>query len=305
MLESWRYFWNNPGRRRVMLMAYLFIAPVVLYVFVTSFIPMFTSLYLSFTRYNALSAAKWIGLANYRDILFRDTLFWRALRNTAQYSLEVLPVNIALSLGLAILINRKLRGITLFRTLYYLPVVTSAIAVSMIWMWLYERNLGLINLLLDQFGIGPVDWLGKPGLALHSIAAMRVWKGIGWNMVIYLAGLQGIPQYLYEAAMLDGASTWQQFRKITWPMLKPVTYYVITMGLISTLQAFTELYAMSRGTGGPLDSTTTIGFLIYQQAFQYYEMGKASAIAFILFVAIFALSLINVKFFQSRVEGGV
>lgn len=305
MVGSWRYYWKNPGRRRVMLMAYLFIAPVVLYVFVTSFIPMFTSFYLSFTRYNALSAAQWIGLANYRDILFRDTLFWRALRNTVQYSLEVLPANIALSLSLAILINRKLRGITLFRTLYYLPVVTSAIAVSMIWMWLYERNFGLINLLLDRFGIAPVDWLGRPELALHSIAAMRIWKGIGWNMVIYLAGLQGIPRYLYEAAMLDGATTWQQFRKITWPMLKPVTYYVITMGLISTLQAFTELYAMSRGTGGPLDSTTTIGFLIYQQAFQYYEMGRASAIAFILFVAIFTLSLINVKFFQSRVEGGV
>lgn len=282
-----------------MLMGYVFICPVVIYSLVTAFVPMVVSFYLSFTRYNMLTPAKWVGLANYRTILFSDDLFWRALRNTAQYALEVLPINIILSLGLAVLVNRALRGITLFRTAYYLPVVTSIIAASMIWLWVYDPDAGLLNLLLSRFfHLPPIDWLGNPRLALHSLVLMRVWKGIGWNMVLYLAGLQGIPDSLYESAKIDGASSVQQFRSITWPMLKPVTYYIVIMGLISTFQTFGEIYAMTRG--GPLDSTTTVGFLIYQRAFSHFEMGEASAIAFMLFVIIFGLSLLNVKYFQYR-----
>ncbi|MEW6106100.1 MAG: sugar ABC transporter permease [Bacillota bacterium] len=298
-MKTWRYYWRNGDRRHVMLMGYLFICPVVIYSLVTAFVPMAVSFYLSFTRYNMLTPAKWVGLANYRTILFSDDLFRTALRNTAQYAVEVLPVNIILSLGLAVLVNRAIRGITLFRTAYYLPVVTSIIAASMIWLWIYQPDAGLLNLLLSRFlHLPPIDWLGNPRLALHSLVLMRVWKGVGWNMVLYLAGLQGIPGYLYEAAKIDGASPAQQFRAITWPMLKPVTYYIIIMGLISTFQTFGEIYAMTRG--GPLDSTTTVGFLIYQRAFSHFEMGEASAIAFILFVIIFGLSLLNVKYFQYR-----
>ena len=295
-MKRWNYYWQNSARRRVMLTGYLFIAPVLFYAILTAFLPMFTSLYLSFTRYSMLRSPEGIGGTNYVRILFNDDLFWRALLNTSCYALEVLPLNIIISLGLALLVNRKLKGITLFRTLYYLPVVSSIIAVSMIWLWLYEPNSGLISLLFSKVGIPPVDWLGDPRLALHSLVIMRVWKGIGWNMVIYLAGLQGIPLYLYEAAIIDGSSPWQSFTNITWPMLKPVTYYVIIMGLISTFQTFGEIYAMTGG--GPLDSTTTIGFLIYQRGFQYFAMGEASAIAFILFVIIFALSMVNFRFFQ-------
>ncbi|MGQ9779291.1 MAG: carbohydrate ABC transporter permease [Bacillota bacterium] len=298
-MKTWGYYWRNADRRHVMLMGYVFICPVVIYSLVTAFVPMVVSFYLSFTRYNMLTPAKWVGLANYRTILFADDLFWRALRNTAQYALEVLPINIILSLGLAVLVNRALRGITLFRTVYYLPVVTSIIAASMIWLWVYDPDAGLLNLLLSRFfHLPPIDWLGNPRLALHSLVLMRVWKGIGWNMVLYLAGLQGIPDSLYESAKIDGASSVQQFRFITWPMLKPVTYYIVIMGLISTFQTFGEIYAMTRG--GPLDSTTTVGFLIYQRAFSHFEMGEASAIAFILFVIIFGLSLLNVKYFQYR-----
>lgn len=283
-----------------MLMGLLFVAPVVAYVLVIHFIPIASSLYLSFTDYNVLSRPKWVGIANYVKLLFDDSLFWTAMRNTAQYSLEVLPLNIAISLGLALLVNRATRGIVIFRTLFYLPVVTSIIAVSMIWLWLYQPQSGLINLLLGKLGIGPIDWLGTPGLALHSLVIMRVWKGVGWNMVIYLAGLQGIPQYLYEAAEIDGASGISKLRYITWPLLKPVTYYIIVMGLISTFQTFGEVYAMT--SGGPLDSTTTVAFLIYQRAFQYYEMGEASAVAFLLFLVILGLSLANIGYFQNRLD---
>ncbi len=281
-------------------MGYLFVLPVVLYVAVVHFLPIASSLYLSFTRYTILSRPVWVGLANYARLLTDDPLFWRAMRNTAQYALEVLPLNIAISVGLALLVNKATHGVVLFRTLFYMPVVTSIIAVSMMWLWLYEPRSGLLNLLLDRLGLGPVQWLGNPALALHSLVLMRVWRGVGWNMVIYLAGLKGIPQEYYEAAEMDGASALQKFTHITWPALKPVTYYVIVMGLISTFQTFGEVYAMT--AGGPLDSTTTVAYLIYQRAFQYYEMGEAASMAFTLFLVIFGLSLINVRYFQSRME---
>ncbi len=293
-------YWKNRARRHTMLMGYLFVAPMALYVLIVHFIPIASSLYLSFTDYNILTAPKWVGVANYVKLLFRDDLFRRAMRNTAQYALEVLPLNIAISLALALLVNRATRGIVIFRTLFYLPVVTSIIAVSMIWLWLYEPRSGLINLILGKLGVGPVNWLGSPALALHSLVLMRVWRGVGWNMVIYLAGLQGIPQYLYEAAEIDGASGLGKFRYITWPMLKPVTYYIIVMGLISTFQTFGEVYAMTGG--GPLDSTTTVAFLVYQRAFQYFEMGEASAVAFLLFGVILVLSLVNIRYFQTRLD---
>lgn len=295
-MRGFLYYWKNKARRRTMLTAYLFILPVLIYSIAFNFGPMFASFYLSFTRYNMLTPPKFIGLANYVRVLTDDPVFWTALKNTAQYALQVLPLNIAISLSLALLVNRAVWGIEVFRTIYYLPVVTSIIAVSMIWLWLYDYNMGLINLVLERFGLGPIDWLGDPRLALHSLVIMRVWKGVGWNMVIYLAGLQGIPQILYEAAEIDGASAWKKFMSITWPSLRPVTVYIIIMGTISTFQTFGEIYAMTGG--GPLDSTTTVGFLIYQRAFQYYSMGEASTVAFILFGIIFGLSLINMQFFQ-------
>lgn len=279
---------------------YLFILPVILFTVFFKFIPIGVSLLLSFTEYDMLSSPRWVGIANYAYLLSDNDLFWTSLKNTAQYSLEVLPANIAISLLLAILVNQELKGVAFFRTVFYLPVVTSIIAVSMIWMWIYNYQVGLLNSILGLFGLGPFDWLRNPKLALHSLAIMRVWKGVGWNMVIYLAGLQGIPRYIYEAATIDGASAWTQFRRLTWPLLRPVTYYIIVMGLISTFQSFGEIYAMTQG--GPLDSTTTLGYLVYQQAFQYWEMGKASATAFILFGVIFALSIAQNKFVSAEMN---
>ena len=297
-MRSFRYYWSNKGRRRTMLTAYLFIAPVLIYSIAFNFAPMFASFYLSLTKYNMLTPPTFVGWANYVRVIKDDPVFWTALKNTAQYALEVIPLNIAISLSLALLVNRAVRGIAFFRALFYLPVVTSIIAVSMIWLWLYDYNTGLINLVLDLFRIGPIDWLGDPRLALHSLVIMRVWKGVGWNMVIYLAGLQGIPLYLYEGDEIDGASAWKKFTSITWPSLRPVTIYIIIMATISTFQTFGEIYAMTRG--GPLDSTTTVGYLIYQRAFQYYNMGEASTVAFLLFGVIFSLSFVNMKFFQGN-----
>ncbi len=291
--HSLRYFLGNRKRRRMQAIALLFIAPVLVYTVLFRFLPMIGSFFLSFTDYNMLSAPKWLGVQNYFR-LFRYDLFWIALRNTAQYALEVLPLNIAISLGLAILVNKPLRGMAVFRTLFYLPVLTSIVAASMIWLWIYNDRLGVLNSLLEMVGWQPIDWVGDPRIALHSLVAMRVWKGVGWNMVIYLAGLQSIPRDVCEAARIDGAAGFTFFRRITWPLVLPVTFYILIMGLISTFQTFGEIYAMTHG--GPLDATTTVGYLIYRQAFDYFEMGAASSTAFVLFGIILALSMANRRF---------
>ena len=194
-----------------------------------------------------------------------------------------------ISLLLALLVNSRMKGMAVFRAIYYLPVITPMVAASMIWLWLYDPQTGLFNFLLSLFNLSPVNFLKDPGTALHSVAAMRVWRGAGWNMLIYLAGLQGIPKALYEAASIDGANRFRSFIKITLPLLRPVHLYVLTVGLISTLQTFTEVYVMT--AGGPLESTTTVGLLIYRAAFDYMDMGYASAMSFILGIIIMSLSV--------------
>ncbi|MEW6046893.1 MAG: sugar ABC transporter permease [Bacillota bacterium] len=292
--------WAAGRRGRIRWIIPLFLLPAVAYTLVFRVAPIGASFYLSLTDYTMLSRPNWVGLENYRRVLFEYDLFWQAFANTVQFALEVLPLNIALALGLALLVNRAIRGIAAFRAIYYLPSVMSVIAASMVWLWLYNTRVGLLNSVLAAVGLPAVNWLGNPGTALHSLVLMRVWKGAGVNMVIYLAGLQGIPVELYEAATIDGAGAFQRFRRITWPLLWPVTFYIIVMGLISTFQTFGEIYAMTQG--GPLESTTTVGYLIYQAAFQYFEMGAASAISFVLFVVIFTLSVLQLKAYRSPAE---
>ncbi|WP_187119784.1 carbohydrate ABC transporter permease [Numidum massiliense] len=209
-------------------------------------------------------------------------------------------MNIAISLGLALLVNRALRGITIFRAAYYIPVVTSIIAASMIWMWLYDPNNGLINYIVTSLGFKPQLWLNDPDIALQALVAMRVWKGVGWNMVIFLAGLQAIPKTLYEAAAIEGANRWKSFWRVTWPLLTPTTFFVFVMATLSTFQTFGEIYAMTQG--GPTGSTTTIVYLIFVYGFERYEMGYASAIAFVLFAIIFVLTLLNMLIGQRTVN---
>lgn len=286
-------------KRKQALAAYVFIAPAYVLFTVFLFVPVVWALYLGFTNYDIFTRSDWVGLDNFAALM-ENKQFWQALRNTSLFAFEVIPLNIAISIGLALLVNRTIKGISLFRAAYYLPVVTSIIAVSMIWLWLYDPRNGLFNYFLEQVGLPAQTWLKDPDLALHSLVLMRIWKGVGWNMVIFLAGLQAIPKPLYEAAAIEGANRWQRFWRITWPLLAPTTFFVFIMAIISTFQTFGEIYTMTQG--GPVGSTTTVVYLIFTYGFDRFEMGMASAIALVLFVIILALSLFNMLFVQKRIS---
>ncbi len=288
--------------------AWLFLTPGLALFFLFVLIPVLAALYLSFCRYDIIHSPVWIGLGNYARIardLSGHGVFYLSLRNTAQYAVGTIPVGMALALGLALLVNAGLRGVSLYRTSYYLPVVTSLVAVSMVWMWLYDPTYGLLNYGLELLSRGlsfvahrkveipPQTWLADPGQAMPAIIAMSIWRGLGYNMVIYLAGLQGIPDHLYEAATIDGASRWQQFWAITWPLLKPTTAFILVISVIGASQVFAQVYVMTNG--GPNNATTTIVHQIFQNAFSFLKMGYASAMAFVLFALIFLLSLITLR----------
>jgi len=288
--------------------AHLFLAPGLALFFIFVLIPVAAAFYLSLCRYDIIHPPVWIGLKNYARIakdLANHGVFYLSLRNTAQYAIGTIPIGMALALALALLVNAGLRGITLYRTTYYLPVVTSLVAVSMVWLWLYDPSYGLLNyglellsraasfLLRREVTIPPQTWIANPGQAMAAIVMMSIWRGLGYNMVIYLAGLQGIPQHLYEAAIIDGASAWQRFWTITWPLLKPTTAFILVISVIGASQVFAQVYVMTNG--GPNNATTTIVHQIFQHAFSFLKMGYASAMAFVLFGLIFLLSLINLR----------
>jgi len=298
----------SAAARREARAAYLFLSPGLALFFVFVLIPVAAAFYLSLCRYDIIHAPHWIGLRNYARLgrdLAEQGVFYLALRNTAQYAIATIPVGMALALGLAVLLNAGLRGITLYRTTYYLPVVTSLVAVSMVWMWLYDPNYGLLNYGLELLAraasaivgrpvsIPPQTWLANPRQAMLAIAAMSIWKGLGYNTVIYLAGLQGVPQHLYEAAIIDGATPWQRFRSITWPLLKPTTAFILVVSVIGASQVFAQVYVMTNG--GPNNATTVIVHQIFQNAFSFLKMGYASAMAFALFGIIFVLSMVNLR----------
>jgi multiple sugar transport system permease protein len=279
--------------------AYLFLTPGLILFLVFMVIPMIAAAYLSFCRYDVIHSPSWIGMKNYARIwkdIANGGVFYLSLRNTMQYAIGTIPVGMALALGLALLVNAGLRGSSLYRTTYYLPVVTSMVAVAMVWMWIYDPSYGLLNYLLGKVSAGranPQAWLGSPKLAMMAIVAMSIWKGLGYNMVIYLAGLQGIPEHLYEAAMIDGATRWQRFRAITWPLLRPTTAFILVISTIGASQVFSQVYVMTNG--GPNNASTTIVHQIFQNAFSFMKMGYASAMAFVLFGLIFLLSLITLR----------
>jgi multiple sugar transport system permease protein len=288
--------------------AYLFLAPGLALFFVFVLVPVVAAFYLSFCRYDIIHSPNWIGLANYQRIgkdVANHGVFYLSLRNTAQYAVGTIPLGMALALALGLLVNAGLRGVSIYRTTYYLPVVTSLVAISMVWMWLYDPNYGLLNYLLElisrvasavmqrHISLPPQTWLANPKQAMPAIVLMSIWRGLGYNMVIYLAGLQGIPEHLYEAAKLDGATPWQRFKAITWPLLKPTTAFIFVVSVIGASQVFAQVYVMTNG--GPNNATTTIVHQIFQNAFSFMKMGYASAMAFVLFGIIFVLSLVNLR----------
>lgn len=281
---------------RKWLVPYFFIAPALATLLVFFFLPVLASLLMSFTDFDIyalgqFSRARWLGLQNYTRLLV-DPLFWKALVNTLYFVVAGGPLTILAALLAAIGLNsRQLRLRNWFRLGYFTPVITSLVAVAVVWRYLYHPRFGLINYLLALLGADPVNWLGDPAWAMPALILLAIWKNFGYYMMIFLAGLQTIPDYLYEAARLDGANWWGQFRHVTLPQLAPTTFFVTLMTIIGYFQFFAESYVMTQG--GPVNSTLSVVFYLYQQGFRWWRMGYASSIAFMLFFIIFILALVQ------------
>ncbi|MBI3003897.1 MAG: sugar ABC transporter permease [Ignavibacteriales bacterium] len=277
---------------------FLFLAPALLPILVFFFLPAVAAFAISFTDFDIYSLgdfrnARFVGFKNYIQ-LFDDTLFWKAMKNTLYYVLVGGPLSVAVSLAAALLVNARLarfRGF--FRTVYFAPVVTTLVAVAIVWRYMYHPRFGILNYALNFFGIDPVDWLGDPLWAMPAIILLSVWKGFGYNMIIFVAGLQSIPGELYEAARIDGAGWWQQFKRITLPMLAPTSVFIGIVTMINNFQLFAEPYVMTQG--GPVHSTLSIVLLMYEQGFRWWNMGYSAAIAFVLFGIILVVSLAQSK----------
>lgn len=273
---------------------YLFIAPPVLGFLIFGLVPILYSIYMSFQRWDMLTEPRFIGFENYR-LLLQDEKVFKSIFNTFYLMLGI-PIGMILSLLLAILMNRPLRGISILRTIYYLPVISPIVAVTILWQWILNNDFGLLNnLLWDWFGIQGPNWLGKPEWVKPSLILIGAWGGVGGTMVLYLAGLQSIPTSYYEAAEMDGAGMWPKLMKITIPLLTPIHFFVIVMGVINTFQSFSQIYVLAND-GGPEYSAATVVFHIFQTAFRYFNMGYASAVAWVLGIMIFIITLIQFKF---------
>jgi putative chitobiose transport system permease protein len=273
--------------------AYLFLLPAFLVLGIFLIYPLFASIWYSFHEYNVVHPAKWIGLANYQQLL-TDNVFKNALRNTLTYSAGVIPALVVLSLFMALLVHQPGRGITFFRAAFYIPVITSIVVVGIVWKWMYFED-GIINSLLRALGVvsRPIPFLSNPDIALYAIMAVTVWKAAGYYMVLYLAGLQSLPKELHEAAMIDGANRWQRLWHVTIPLLRPTITLVAVIASIGAMKVFGEIYVMT--SGGPADRTNTLVYYVYKQAFTFLNMGYASAVAVVLFLFLIVLSLISIK----------
>jgi multiple sugar transport system permease protein len=284
--------------------AYLFLAPALILIGGFFFLPVAAAFVLSFTDFDIYSIAdldnaRFVGLRNYTQ-LTTTPLFWQALRNTFYFALVGGPLTIAVALGAALLVNAPLvRFRTFFRTVYFVPFVTTLVAIAIVWRYLYHTRYGLLNYGLDRIGIGPIDWLGDPRWAMPAIIVMAVWKNFGYSMLIFIAGLQSIPEELYEAARIDGARPLRRFWHITLPQLGPTLLFVALITMIGYFQLFVEPYVMT--AGGPLRSTTSVVLLMYEEGFRWWRMGLAAAIAFVLFGVILTATLIQFRL-QRRAE---
>ncbi|NHZ42503.1 carbohydrate ABC transporter permease [Massilia aquatica] len=278
--------------------AWWMVGPPLLVIGVFFFVPVFAALAMSMTDFDLYALAdlknlRFVGLANYAELL-QTPLFWKALGNTLFFVVVGVPLSIAASLGAALLLNSQLAWFKpLFRTAFFAPVVTSMVAVAVIWRYLYHSRYGFINYGLDLVGIAPVDWLGDPRFAMPSIILFAVWKNFGYNMIIFLAGLQSIPADLYEAAELDGARSMAMLRHITLPALAPTMFMVSILTMAGYFQLFAEPYMMTEG--GPLQSTVSVLYFMYEQGFKWWNLGSATAVAFILFLLMFGVTMLQMR----------
>jgi multiple sugar transport system permease protein len=278
-------------KSRENLTGYLFIAPWLIGFLVFTLGPFIQSFYLSFTRYNIVQPPKFIGLANYRMMLFDDELFWKSLWVTIRFALCSVPMVLVVGVLLALLLNSNVKGIAAFRTIFYLPSIIPTVATTSIFMWILNPQVGMVNQILDLIGIKGPAWLSDPTWTPWSLVFMSVW-GAGGSMVIYLAGLKDIPTYLYEAATLDGAGPIQKLKAVTLPMLSPVIFFNLVMGIIGTFQYFTQAFMISKGQGGPEDSTMFYALYMFQRSWKYMDMGYGSAMAWVLFVIIILITAV-------------
>ncbi|MDS4030570.1 MAG: sugar ABC transporter permease [Candidatus Contendobacter sp.] len=285
-------------QRHATLSAGIFLAPALLLIAIFFFLPVLAALLLSFTDFDIyalgdLNRLRFIGFANYLQLL-QSPLFWTALGNTLYFMLVGGPLSVAISLGAALLVNARLTRFSgFFRTAFFLPVVTTLVAVAVAWRYLYHPRYGLLNYGLSLLSIDPIDWLGDPDWAMPAIILMAVWKNFGFNMIIFIAGLQNIPPQFYEAARIDGANAWRRFRHITLPLLGPTFLFVALMTMIGYFQVFAEPYVMTEG--GPANRTLSVVLLMYEEGFRWWNMGYASAAAFVLFVLILAGTVLQLQ----------
>ncbi|TDQ37407.1 carbohydrate ABC transporter permease [Aureibacillus halotolerans] len=281
-----------PGRaiKRKQLTGWLFVSPWILGLLLFYAYPLFSSIYYSFTSYSILREGRWVGFQNYTD-LFKDDLFWTSIGNTVYFAVLYVPVSIFLGIALAMLLNMNVKGMSVYRTIFFLPTLVPQVAMAVLWMWLLNPSFGLINAMLAFVGIDGPPWLGSEAWSKPSIIFMSLW-GMGQAVVIYLAGLGDIPKDYYDAAEVDGAGWWKKTLNVTMPLLTPVIFFNLVMGLIGAFQQFTLPYTLTQGTGSPANSLTFYVMYLYDNAFKYFNMGYASAMAWILFVGIMSLTAI-------------
>jgi len=277
-------------RKREALEGYLFILPWFIGFLVFTAGPLLSSFYLSFTEWGFVDTPVWVGFDNYRQIP-DDPIFEIALRNTVTFTVATVPLIMVVSLCLALLMSRDLHGMHVFRTIFYIPAVIGGVAMALIWSWVFNPDYGILNYILDQLGLGTPNWLGSQEWAMRAVILLSVWN-VGFPMIVFIAGLENIPKDLYEAATLDGAGRWQKLRSITLPLLSPTIFFVLVTSIISSFQIFDVVYVISGGDGGPLRSTLVYLLYYYQTAFSYFDVGYASALIWVFFVALLALTLI-------------
>ncbi len=282
--------------------AWLFLAPSLVLFAIFTAIPVISAFFISFTQWNLFNEVTWVGIGNYLE-LARDEIFAKVLGNTAYFVLISVPVQIVLALLCALVLNRGIKGQTFFRVVYFLPVVTSTVAAALVWAWLFNSNFGLINAGLSLVGVTDLPkWMGSTRWAMPAIIIVSIWQNLGYAMVLFLAGLQNIGKDVHDAAALDGATGWDRFWHITLPLLSPTTFFVLVISIIGSFQVFELVLVMTKA--GPANATNTLVYYIYQNGFQFYQMGYASAAAMVLFLIVLAFTLIQYKLQRRWVHYG-
>ncbi len=279
---------------------WLYLLPALIIIIIFQIFPVFYALHISFYKWDMITEKVFVGLKNYRNALTEPD-FWKAIGVTFYYVGVSVPVGLALALFIAILINQKIKGLSFYRTAYFIPYITSTVSISLVWLWIYNsKPYGLLNYILGWFGVEPIRWLEDPKWAMPAVIIMLIWKNLGFNIIIFLTRLQTIDTTYYEAAEVDGANGWQKFVYITWPLLKPTTLFLTTISFIFAFRIFPSIYVLTPN-GGPNNSTTTAVFYLYKNAYEQFRMGYAAAIAYIIFFIILLVTLIQRKLLKSEV----